>query len=202
MKLSFFFISSFLSGVLAACGGSTTSGGASAGSISGPVAGTTLTIASGMAVLDADTVSPTCALQESGGETCGQQVTVLLTNRADATCASEASNSNYANLRALVIGVSMTSGGVVPGTYAISENTSVARSFALFLTTTSTCTDGLASVAATGSVTVSDFSATNVTGTYNVSFGTEGTVSGSFDVPICAFDAGTTTTNPTPVCQP
>jgi hypothetical protein len=199
MKRSFFLIPSFLVGVLMACGGSTTRGGA-ADSISGPVAGTTLTIAAGAAVLDGETVAPTCVLsQGSGGETCGQQVTIILANRADAICVD--SNTSFANLHALGVGVSMASGGVVPGTYPISENTNAARSFAIFLTTTSTCADGLTLSATTGSVTVTEFSATNVTGTYDVGFGTQGTVSGSFDVPFCAFDAGTATTNSAPVCQ-
>jgi hypothetical protein len=204
---------------LTACGGSVSSGGSGgAGSLSGSVSNTTFTVASALAIAGADT-STTCVSSPDGGITCsststGQGVGVLLTNRSDATCAAIQSdieskaNTQYANFDYIELDVTNGTGDVTPGTYDIvTSQTATSGAEAEFTTTTSACANALDLMATAGTITLTKISSANVTGTYNVTFGTQGAFAGSFDVAVCNLpDAGGPSTNTDggqpPACQP
>jgi hypothetical protein len=189
-----------------ACGGETSTLGAAGGSgttVTGTVGGTSLSVASQLAAIGPESTSCSGFGGDGGGETCtstGQAVIVVLTNRSDATCAAaqaEATSGTsfaFANFVELALLVSNATGTVAPGTYSIVSPSSTARSgaAAIFGTTNATCASVIDSTAASGSITLTQISATDVSGTYDVSFGSEGSFSGAFDVAVCDLpDAGT-----------
>ncbi len=195
-----------------ACGGATRGGG----SVTGTVGGTTLSVASVAAFPGWSSESGSCIVSVDGGNlTCpssfSREVAVLFTNRSEATCAAiqsdVASNTtfDYASFDSLVVAVNVANGDVVAGTYEIvaSDSGSVTGAYASFTTTTATCATGLNVSATRGIVTLSQVSPATVTGTYKVTFGAEGTFSGSFDVAICDLPdaASATPTAGPPVCQ-
>jgi hypothetical protein len=187
---------------LVACGGSTTSPSGSA-SLSGSVGGTSFTVASSLAEIQAASSSESCGFGSDGGSTgctstsSGQVVAVLLTNRGDATCSygqsHQGSQTEFSNFDELIVGVVSPNGTVTKGTYDVAPptNSSPQGGFAIFQTTTSTCGMGQEATAESGTVTFTDLTDTSVTGTYDVSFGNAGSFSGSFDVAVCTLpDAG------------
>jgi hypothetical protein len=201
-----------------ACGGATTGPGGSGGSgtVSGTVAGTTFVVASEVAAVEP--VSLTCSGfggPDAGGQTCtsnGQEVVVVLTNRADATCAAiqaEATTHqslSFADLDVLGLVVATSTGTIAPGTYQVAPTISVATPGAsvTFEVTDGTCGVKLNALAQSGTVTLTSLDATGVSGSYDVSFGTQGSFSGSFDVAMCALPDGGVTTSfdaGTPRCQ-
>jgi hypothetical protein len=182
----------FVTGALAACGGSTI-GDSGGNSVSGTVAGTSFTVASVIASLAIEG----CTWQSDGGDACisikGKMAQILIADRPDLTCANEfESYANSAQLGLVVI----NQAGLVAGTYPILTGVADATTMtaaASFSTTTATCARGLALSGTGGTVTLTQVSAASVTGTYNVTFGTQGTFSGSFDLAMCDFpDAGIT----------
>jgi hypothetical protein len=211
----------FFLGALAACGGSTSSGG-SGGSVSGTVAGTAFTVASEVAVLEpASSTSTACAVFSDGGladpgcvptsTTSGQTLGVLLSNRAELTCPALQSGGSdsfrYANLDLLTLEAFTATGTLIPGAYAIASSSNAASgALAQFEASTPTCAGGVNLPAASaGSITLTEVSATRATGTYSVTFGTQGTFSGSFDVAICALLSGGVSSGADagpPVCRP
>jgi hypothetical protein len=217
-------VSSFvlLGACLAACVGQTsgTGPGAGTGSVSGTVAGTTFQAASVVASVQSETANSTCSFGPDGGQSCvttssGQVVVVALTNRADATCgyiqsqAASGTDTTFANFDVLVLAVGTPNGDVTPGTYNVGAMgsigpTSTQTAFAQLETTTATCVSGNAIPATGGTITLTQAGPGAVAGSYEVTFGTQGSFSGSFDVETCAipdagarsFDAGA------PVCKP
>jgi hypothetical protein len=191
-----------------ACGGTTTAAGGGTGTLTGSVAGTTFSVASQLAAIEPESTTCSSTGSASGGpvdagETCtssGQVVIVLLTNRADATCAAaqseEATGSdiNFANFDDLELAVGAGSGTITTGTYAVVDSgggvsaTPVAA--AQLGTTDASCQSSLQAQATSGSITLTELSATTVSGTYDVTFGTQGSFSGSFDVDICQLPDG------------
>ena len=206
--LAAFNVLPFLAGSLWACGGSTSGGD----SVKGTVSGTTFGVASEMAVTGGSGNSSACTGPDGGNPTCSsdfsRQVEVIFTSRSDANCAAiqrdAVSNTSfqYANFGYLSVGVNVAGGEVVAGTYDIVTNDSATGASAVYMTTTTQCDLVLSLPATSGTVTLTQVSSTSVAGTYTVTFGTHGTFSGSFDVAICDYDAGTTTAPPTQVCQP
>jgi hypothetical protein len=209
---------SLVLGMLAACGGSTSAGGSEGNSVSGTVAGTTFNVASEVAVFGAASATSTaCAVYSDGGlvnpgcvpttSSSGQVVTVLLTNRADLTCAALQSEGShhYANLDLLTLEAFTLTGTLATGAYDVATSSSAASgALAQFQTSTSTCNGGVnLQAASAGSITLTEVSSTSATGTYSVTFGTQGTFSGSFDVPLCDLpDAGTPSPDAgPPVCE-
>jgi hypothetical protein len=189
-----------------ACGGETTTLGAPGGSgttVTGTVGGTSLSVASQLAAIGPQSTSCSGFSGDGGGQTCtsnGQAVIVVLTNRSDATCAAaqaEATSGGsfeFANFAELLLLVSTATGTVAPGTYSIvsPSSTVLSGAAAIFGTTNATCGTVIDSNATSGSITLTQVSATDVSGTYDVSFGSEGSFSGAFDVAICDVpDAGT-----------
>jgi hypothetical protein len=211
---------------LAACGGQTSGlgsgSGAGGGSVSGTVAGTTFQVASAVAAIGATSSDTSCAFGSDGGESCvsasnGQTVAVALTNRADATCAyiqSQAGSSTqttFASLDVLMLAVGSVGGDVTPGTYPVMSMSGPAPSpavsavgIAMLETTTPSCASGLNVAATGGTITLTLAGPGEVAGSYDVTFGAQGTFTGSFDVETCALpDAGSHTTFDAgpPVCR-
>ncbi|HEY1695997.1 MAG TPA: hypothetical protein VGG39_27710 [Polyangiaceae bacterium] len=192
-------------GVAACSGSSGGDGGAGSASLSGTVNGATFSVASEVAALDA--ASTTCSAggtsgDDGGAGSCtstGQEVVVILTNRSDATCSAaqtqlasgnEAAFANFAELELLVANVTAD---VAAGTYDVvnAGSTATEGSLAKYGTTDASCASSATAQASGGSVTLTAVSASRVTGSYQLTFGTEGSFSGSFDVPICNLpDAG------------
>jgi hypothetical protein len=210
-----------LAGVLgiAACSGSSGGdGGGGSASLTGTVNGATFSVASEVAALQA--ASTTCSSGGTSGDdasagSCtnlGQAVVVILTNRSDATCAAAKSQISsgkeaiFANFAELQLLVANATADLAPGTYDVvnAGSTATEGSVAEYASTDASCAASATAEASSGTVTLTAVSSSRVTGSYQVTFGTQGTLSGSFDVPICdlpvaggnAIDAGT------PTCQP
>ena len=214
-------VSSFvmLGAALAACGGQTSGlgGGGGTGSVSGTVGGTSFQVASAVAAITSETSESTCNFGPDGGQSCvstssGQVVAVVLTNRADATCAfvqsQAASNgqTTFANFDALLLAVGTANGDVAPGTYDIASTSALGTTTAAMAqleTTSSSCAP--ATVPATGgTITLTQAGPGEVAGSYTVTFA-QGTFTGSFDVETCTLpDAGSQTSFDAgpPVCKP
>lgn len=204
-------------GALAAC---SSAGSGSSGSVSGSVAGTSFTVASEVAVImPASSSSTACAVDGDGGladagcvstvTTSGQVVVVLLTNRSELTCSllQAGSPKDYASADLLTLGVFTQTGTLSNGTYPVTATANAASgAIAQFQTSTATCAEGVKPQAASaGSVTLTAVSSTRAAGTYSVTFGTQGTFSGSFDIPICSVPNGSGSSGADagpPVCQP
>jgi hypothetical protein len=190
---------------LSACGGTIDGGGGSGGgsggpaSLSGSVDNATFSVGSAVAWSAPGTK---CATSDDGGLPCtpsGQSISLVLTNRPGLTCgeaaaAEGAENLPYANLDFLQIAVANPLENVAPGTYDLelavgNATTSFGASFG---TLTSTCAlggQGFLSVASAGTVTFTQLSSTQVTGYFDITFGPvgnpSGSLSGSFDIPVC-----------------
>jgi hypothetical protein len=195
-------------GALAACSSSGKTGtGGGSGSVSGTVGGTTFTVGSGVAIIGQNTSSSCFGPTADGGESCtsatnGYIAQIILANLSILSCSfiesSFDSNASYANADALELSILNPNGDITAGTYDIVAadagepgNTNIAA--AEFSTTTSTCGDGLDVMASSGTITVSAVSATSISGTYDITFGSQGSFAGSFDSPACAVpDAGST----------
>jgi hypothetical protein len=161
------------------------------------VAGTTFQVASGLAEIGPATSSGMCTVgSDDAGPACtssssGQAVLVALTNRADVTCATAShTDATFANLDALVLEVANENAQVTTGTYNIvsadgGSGTPVQFVQAQLATTTATCGVGLDLNATGGTITLTQIGATGVTGSYSLEFGTQGTLTGTFNLPIC-----------------
>jgi hypothetical protein len=179
---------------LAAC--SSSSGGN--GSVNGTVDGVSFSAASGIAEVGPESSSTDCNVSPDGGQTCtssssGQVVAVALTNRAGISCETiTGGGTKFANMDLLELGVGTASGTVATGTYDIvgSESNLTSGAEAILLTTTANCGQGLNLTASSGTITLSQITATSVSGSYSVTFGSMGTFSGSFDEPICEVPDG------------
>lgn len=205
-------------GASAACGG-TTAGNSGSGSVSGTVGGTTFSVASEIAAIATASSStsgvcggevdaaPTCT---GGSSTTGQAVAVVLTNRADATCSAlvnayaSGEGLSYANFDYLQLGAQNDAANVGTGTYdIITTATATSGATATFVTTTSTCGMGINANATGGTVTLTKLTSSEVAGSYDLTFGTQGTMSGSFDIPVCDLpDSGSTSGAAEPPCMP
>ena len=198
-------VSFFVAGALVACGGSSTTG---SGTLSGTVAGKTFSVASEVAILGPAAASSTgCGVEvlSDGGvvgddsgcvpttSTSGQLVSIVLTNRAEASCADFQTGEpeGLANLDALALDIFTETGTLTTGTYDLAVGTAGSGAEAEFHTSTSTCGPGVnIESASAGSITLTQLSAGSVAGSYSVTFGTMGTFTGSFDVPFCSLPSG------------
>ncbi len=181
---------------LAACGGSVDAGGGSGGpaSLSGSVDNATFNVGSAVAWTAPGTKCATSDCTPSG-----QSIALVLTNRPGVTCgeaaaAEGAENLPYANLDFVQIAVANPLENVAPGTYdlALAVGNATTSFGASFGTLTSTCAlggQGFLQEASAGTVTFTQLSSTQVTGYFDITFGPvgnpSGSLSGSFDVPIC-----------------
>jgi hypothetical protein len=186
--------------VIAGCGGSKvqlggeTDGGGS-GSLAGTVSALSFTVASEVATAVAASSCPLFFCEERC--VAEGQLNIFLTSRADVTCATALANEGsgknvgFASLDALELSVLTAGGDVAAGTYAISSSSALPyQAAATFTTTTSACASDLDVKATGGAIVLTQVSATEVQGTYDVTFGSEGSFNGSFDVTICGLTAG------------
>jgi hypothetical protein len=173
------------------CGGNTT--GPRDGTASGTVAGQALAVGVGTATFQDGVPANDCgdASPECGAMTTGHSLTIALTNRSDNQCyevrvaAGAASPIPYAGFQSLTLTI-LDVGTVQPGHYPLAatfEQPSAAS--ARYWTTTATCGPGVIVDATAGDVTLTSLDPAHVTGTYNLTFGTQGALSGSFDVADC-----------------
>ena len=187
-------------GLLAACSSSGSSG-AGAGAVTGSVGGTTFSPVSVVAFVGAADSSSSCDESPDGGSVCtnsssGQALTIIMSNRAGETCSNIFGDINvaggYASYELLGVGVGTDTGTLKPGTYNFTGKTGNVTSgaFGEFVTTTATCGKGLELQSSGGSLTLTAISADSAQGTYDVSFGSEGSFSGSFNVTMCPFPDG------------
>jgi hypothetical protein len=126
---------------------------------------------------------------------------LILTNRSGLSCSEIDSVSNtrsaFANLDALVLEVGTETGDLSPGTFKLTSadgglGTATTAASADYSTTTATCADGPEQVGTSGTITLTSISAAGVAGTYDVTFGSMGSLSGSFNTSICQLpDSGT-----------
>jgi hypothetical protein len=217
-------VARFLVAVLAcsACGGSSSSGpggsgpggsgSGGSGSVNGTVGGASFVVASQLAFIGPADTSSSCTGPADGGVTCttkssGQGVIVVLMNRPNVTCALLRSlvtkGTALASLDVLALEVGNDNGDLAAGTYDLPSGVGQAS----FDTFTSTCATGLYLTATGGTITLSQMSSAGVAGTYAVTFGTQGTFTGSFNVTsFCDEpDAGSASAGVDagpPVCEP
>lgn len=207
LSLSTFFVAV---ATAAACGGTTAATQAGSSSASGSVDGVSLPVAGQVGLIAPATTNTSCGFGPDGGSTgcvttsSGQTVVVALANRSEYTCSyfQAAIDSNagphFANTVGLELAVGNNNGNVTTGTYDVIPVGAVSNSGAgaYFSTTTATCSPGLVNDATGGTVTLSRLSPTEIAGSYDVTFGAQGSLAGSFDVPVCDLpDAGPTATD-------
>jgi hypothetical protein len=182
---------------LAAC--SSSSGGSGNGSVNGTVDGISFSAASGLAEVGPESTSTDCTGSSDGGtSSCtttssGQVVAVILTNRAGISCETVTGQGNkFANLDALELAVGTAGGTVATGTYTLvgAESGLSSGAEAILLTTSANCGQSLDLTASSGTITLSAITATSVSGSFNVTFGSMGSFSGSFDEPLCELPDG------------
>jgi hypothetical protein len=133
---------------------------------------------------------------------------VVMTNRADQICATYGDpNVQYASLALL----ELTFGELATGTYTFVDTLSPGggnagqgqTALGRLYVTDPQCGQVTDIYATSGSMTVSSFSPTAMAGTYTVSFGSQGTFTGAFDVDICPTpDGGILGNGMAPTCQP
>ena len=168
--------------------------GDGSGSLTGSVAGSTFSVASVLAFVSGPS---SCSAVDGGSATCGPVVAGLtLANRGDYKCVNidNAQSSNtvleLAKLDTLEFNLANPDGGsLAAGTYTLGPappEPDVTALWAGFETTTSTCSPGLDITATGGTVTLTHVDATSMTGTFSVSFGAQGSFSGTFDALDCA----------------
>jgi hypothetical protein len=191
-----------IAGVLGACGGDDDGDGGPA-LVRGTVLGQPFNPADGAALRLTEEV---CLFDTDLGEIQASAAALLVgfgtfdglcgVAQQTATCGGKANATtvNVIVLRANVLGA--TVGAIQPGTYPISSSTpapdaqgNVAFTTALVSRTDATCVDtsGEDLSATAGSITIETLGPDRVTGTADVTFSDGGSVSGRFDVPLCAF---------------
>jgi hypothetical protein len=184
--------------VAAACGGATApSSSSGSASLTGSVAGTSFTIASEVAEVTAFSSAGTCTSDGTCTTmTSGQTVIVELTSRDDATCSflqtheSSSQVVRFADIDVLGLGVGVSTGTVAPGTYDVGGSGAAPEVYAAFSTSDPTC-NAHTLTASSGTITIAELTAANVRGSFDLTFGSSGSFSGSFDVPVCDIpDAG------------
>jgi hypothetical protein len=118
----------------------------------------------------------------NAGVSDGQSISVVLTTLPAWTCASAIAathaNEGFGNVKELVFGVGNTNGNVAVGTYAFPEASGE------FITTDGSC-HGTPVFATGGTITFTEIASAALVGTFDLTFGSQGTVAGSFNVPLC-----------------
>jgi hypothetical protein len=188
----------FALSAVTACGGiSNGDTPPNSGTLTGTVSNTTFTVGTALGAIIPESATVSCEDEPDASPVCsssssGQAVAIGITNRPGLTCSK--SFLEYANLDVLDLYVGAPSGTVTTGTHPIGPiAASGAGASALFSTSDSACTGNIATQATAGTITLTEVSSTRVTGSYSVTFGAQGSFSGSFDVALCDFlDAGAT----------
>jgi hypothetical protein len=153
--------------------------------VRGTVADASFSFVSGLA-----TTMSTCIAD--GSDEC--EVVVELTNRAGYTCGTMLAadpTATRANFDDLFLTVASGKSRLTTGTYEIASTDAgtayVGGATGGLITSTSRCETELNRATTGGFVTLTQVTPTRVAGTYGVTFGTEGSFSGAFDVGICTL---------------
>jgi hypothetical protein len=143
----------------------------------------------------------------------GQGIELLLTNNSALTCAYAQSlmgeHVAFSNTEFLLLDVASET-TIAPGKYTIVSGTNntpkAMEASGIFESFDKTCTRTAGPIATSGTVTVSSVDGTAVKGSYDVTFGKGGTLSGTFETSVCVLpdggqsstsdDGGTTCVNP------
>ncbi len=207
---------------LASCGGSTSPSGTDGAGVTlaGTVAGTTFHVSSVVAALTPTSSASSCTGSPGGTPNCtsstsGQYLLIALTNREEFTCAVVAAEQGgprreFANLAAVQFGILDPAANLAPGTYPVEVPVAVAGQVstaavgqASLYTSNASCNTDMNLQATGGTITLQAISATRAVGTYDVTFGSQGSFSGSFDVPFCSLpDAGAGSSTGNSICTP
>jgi hypothetical protein len=135
-------------------------------------------------------------------------LSLFFSNNAALTCSLFQSlggathNTDFADVELLGLDVASDS-KIGPGTYKLgpAPKTVTKVGEAFFTSYDSTCTSTELKGTA-GSITITDVTATTVKGSYDVTFGKSGSLSGSFDVDYCAPpDSGTSSSDAGTTCM-
>jgi hypothetical protein len=175
----------------AACGGSSGNGGSGgSASVQGQIGGGSVPTTDTIGVVGTQTTGGTtpAAVAYAG---------VVITNVAN-SCALSQGHHNPPSTTSLVLSVAVEGAAVPPGTYAVGASGKTAVD-AQFVRTTATCTSESASVAASGSVTLTTVSSTTLQGSFDITMGSGEHLSGTFTGPVCAVDLATKN-SPAPAC--
>jgi hypothetical protein len=131
----------------------------------------------------------------------GQGIALLLTNNSAFTCAYAQSlmgeHVAFSNIEFLLLDV-VSETTFAPGKYTIVPGTNdtmgakpkAMAASAIFESFDKTCTRTADPIATSGTVTISSVDATAVKGSYDVTFGKGGTLSGTFDTSVCVIPDG------------
>jgi hypothetical protein len=159
--------------LFAAC----SSGSSVPASVTGAVDSTSFTVGSSVALLGT-------------GPSDSQSLAILIANNSSAACEAIPDQTRSSDLDLLTLTV-VSASTVAPGTYAIniggSGNVLAAGQF---VTTRAECVSGITAEATSGSITVVTVDKLRVSGSYSVAFGSRGSFSGTFDVPVCSASEG------------
>jgi hypothetical protein len=166
-----------------ACGGSTSSSGGN--SLSGSVNGVTFTVQSAVANVMAGT---SCNQDPDGGETCtgnGNSLVIDLLNRPY-TC-DDIGQSDLASTDELLLTVANLDGTVGTGTFPLvaADSGAAEGGGSLLLTSDANCMLATFEAATSGTVTLTENTASHLTGSFDVTF-PGGHFTGSFDVDVCS----------------
>lgn len=172
-------------------------GGGGSNTLTGTVSGVTFSVGSALAT-HAPITSTACSSGGPGADggctttSSGDEVAILLVNRAGLACSLlEEQSVNFASIDALILVVATKTGKLSTGTFKIAtSNTATEGAIAELSTTTATCGQGMQDKATSGTVTLTTLSATQVAGSYDVTFGTTGSFKGTFDTSPCALPDG------------
>jgi len=135
----------------------------------------------------------------------GQLVEVVLASRAGLTCADVDAvmgqgKTAFASTDALVLTLGTINGDLSVGTYDVSGTGSGNfAKIARLMTTSATCASVVDDMATSGSVTFTAVDASRVAGTYDLTFGSNGSYAGAFDITPCPESQANDATGP--ACQ-
>jgi hypothetical protein len=113
----------------------------------------------------------------------GQDIAIISTTLDAWTCkdaiSASATSKFFADTQTLIFGVENESGSVSPGTYSVGGQASAG------LNTSDAACHTTSILATSGTITISQIG-TDVTGSYDLTFGSQGEITGSFAIPLCA----------------
>jgi hypothetical protein len=176
---------------LLACGG---------GSSSNPAAAAVSGTLGGEPVAATDAI----ALQGPSSGLAPYSAWIILTN-LPGFCAVEQGHHNPPNAQELTLEVFEYVGALGPGTYGIGSSSSQLGE-AAFSATDASCNPTAASaslgvgLAASGTITLSSVSATEITGSFDLTFSPSNHITGTFSAPVCNATVMTFPTGPAPAC--
>ena len=189
-RASFLTVASLAAALLGACGSSSgTNIGASA---TGTIGGHAFTAASAEGFAGGTAAANT-----------GPVAGVVISSGTRAACSGGAAEDPYGLQGTTSLLIEAIKGGnaITTGTYTVGATDPVPKVFASTVINDSSCNDTGVESATSGTMTITALTATRLTGSYNLVFGSD-TISGTFDIALCNLptdqgDAG----HSSPVCH-